>query len=147
MENITGFGSKVQIVASVSFPAGFTITQFPGDTDPFDLPSLQIADKEMGVNGDLATWAKATPVDVSIAVYPGSQDDKNLSVIYEANRVGKGKNSANDIISMVIVSPDGEVTRTVNGIMTDAMPGFSVASEGRQKTKVYIFAFENIFTN
>lgn len=147
MENITGFGSKVQIVASVSFPAGFTVTQFAGDTDPFDLPSLQIADKEMGLNGDLATWAKAVPTDVSLSVYPGSEDDKNLSIIYEANRVGKGKNSVNDVISMVIASPDGDVVRVVNGVMTDAMPGFSVASEGRQKTKVYIFSFENIFTS
>ena len=147
MENITGFGSKVQIIASKSFPAGFTVTQFAGDTDPFDLPSLQIADTDMGVNGDLASWDVASKVEVSLSVFPGSENDKNLSIIYEANRVGKGKNSVQDIISMVIASPDGEITRVTKGKMTNAMPGFSVASEGRQKTKVYIFAFENIFTN
>lgn len=142
-ENITGFGLKVQIVASTTFPVGITITQFADDADPFDAPSIQIADKAMGLNGDLITWNKANPILATINVIAGSSDDNNLSILFETNRVGKGKLSVNDTITMTAIYPDGSTRTYTEGRITDGMPGDSVASEGRQKTKAYLFAFEN----
>ena len=52
-QDITAFGLKVRVIASNSFPAGFTVTQFADDGDPFDIPSIKMA-HEMGVGcGDL----------------------------------------------------------------------------------------------
>ncbi len=142
-EDISGFGLKVNVIASVTFPAGLLLTQFADDADPFDLPSIQIADKAMGVNGDLITWSKANPLPVNISVIPNSADDRNLSVLLEANRVGSGKNSARDTITLVAVYPDGRTITFANGKITDGPNGNSISSGGRMKSKTYMFTFEN----
>lgn len=143
MSDISGFGLVVNIKASNTFPAGFLVTQLADDTDPFDSPSIKIADKSMGVNGDLLTWSKPAPLDISLAVVPGSEDDQNLAILMEANRVGKGKTSARDVITMVAVYPDGRTVTLTPGAITDGQPLDSLAGAGRLKSKVYMFTFEN----
>jgi hypothetical protein len=143
MENISGYGLRVTLRASVTFPQGISITQFADDADPLDIPSIQIADKAMGLNGDLIVWGKANPLLVTLNVIPGSDNDKNLSILAEANRTGKGKAPALDVITLVATYPDGSVETFTSGAITDGMPGRSVASSGRQKTRPYVFAFEN----
>lgn len=144
MADISGFGLRVQIVGSKTFPSGFTVTQFADDGDPFDLPSIQIADKAMGINGDLVTWSKASPLAITINVIPNSDDDKNLATLFEANRVGKGKASAKDKVTMTGIYPDATTITLSAGAITDGMPGNSVASAGRLKSKSYAFVFENM---
>jgi len=144
MNHTSVFGLKVQLVASQTFPSGITISQFADDADPFDSPSIQIRDKAMGVNGDLITWSKATPVPVTLNVIATSDDDKNLAVLFEANRVGKGKQGARDVIGMTAVYPDGRTASFSQGVITDGMSADSAASSGRLKTKAYVFAFENV---
>lgn len=141
---ISGFGSEIRLFASNTFPLGFVLTQFTDDADPFDLPSLQIGDTAMGLNGDLIGWSKANPIKIALGVIPSSEDDTNMSILLEANRVGRGKVGARDIIVINIQYPDGKYLQLINGIITDGMPGNSVASAGRQKSKVYNLAFENL---
>ncbi len=143
MQNISGFGLGVNVVASNTFPAGFVVTQFADDADPFDIPSIAIADKAMGLNGDLIVWNKATPIGITLNVISGSDDDRNLAILAEANRVGRGKRGAQDVITMTAVYPDGTVLTLTPGAITDGMPGTSIASAGRKKTKAYAFTFEN----
>lgn len=144
MNDISGFGAKVQVVADKTFPAGFSLSQFSDDTDPFDLPSVQIRDKAMGLNGDLITWAKASPLGIALAVVPGSEDDRNLQALYDANRVGKGKTSAADKVTITVAYPDGRTLTLSEGCITDGPPGLGLASAGRLKTSTYQFAFENV---
>jgi len=141
--DVSGFGLVVNVKASASFPSGFQVSQFADDGDSLDIPSIQIADKAMGLNGDLVTWSKATPLAFTMNIIPNSDDDKNLGVIAEANRVGKGKKSAQDVITVTVAYPDGKTVTYTNGKMTDAMIGNSVASAGRMKSKAYAFSFEN----
>lgn len=141
--DISGFGMRVNIIASSTFPSGFMVTQFADDADPFDVPAIQIADKAMGLNGDLIVWSKAAPIDVTINVIPDSDDDKNLQALTEANRVSKGKNSARDLITMTRMGADGTPLTLTNGKMTNAPVGSSVASAGRKKTSAYTFTFES----
>lgn len=144
MQDISGFGLVVSLIASNTFPAGIVLTQFADDSDPVDLASIQIADKAMGLNGDLITWAKATAVPCVLNIIAGTDDDRNLSILAENNRVGRGKLGSRDIITVTIRYPDG-TTMTLNpGAITDAMFGKSVASAGRYKTKTYTFSFENL---
>ena len=144
MQDISAFGIRVQVIASETFPAGISITQFADDADPFDAPSMQIRDKAMGVNGDLISWSKANPIPVTLNVVPGGDDDINLSVLFEANRVGKGKFGARDVISIVAIYPDGSVAAFSQGVITDGQPANSAQSSGRLKSKAYGFAFENV---
>lgn len=144
MQDISGYGISTNIVADTTFPSGFDVTQFADDADPVDATSLQLADKAMGINGDLIVWSKAAPLLVTIAVIPGSDDDRNLAVLAEANRTAKGKSPARDIIDMTINYPDGSTATLSNGKITDAIPMQSVASAGRMKSKPYAFVFENM---
>ena len=140
MPDISVFGLRVQVVASETFPSGVNITQFADDADPFDTPSIQIRDKAMGVNGDLITWSKANPIIVNLSVIPNSDDDKNLSALLEANRVGKGKQGARDVITFTAVYPDGKTKNFTSGAITDGPPANSPSSAGRLKSKTYAFA-------
>lgn len=144
MQDISVFGLRVQVIASETFPSGISITQFADDADPFDTPSMQIRDKAMGVNGDLITWSKANPVPVTLNVVPNSEDDKNLGVLFEANRVGKGKQGARDVVSITVIYPDGRTASFTQGAITDGMPANSTTSAGRMKSKSYQFSFENV---
>lgn len=143
MNDISGFGLSANIRASTTFPAGFTVTQFADDADPLDSPSQQLNDVGMGLNGDLVHWSTAQPLVITLNVIPNSDDDKNLYVLAEANRVAKGKTSAKDKITIALTYASGEVRTLSNGVITDAMLGNGVASAGRMKSKAYVFKFEN----
>lgn len=142
MQNISGFGFGVTLAASVTFPTGFDITQFADDADPFDTPEIKIADKKMALNGDLVVWSTATAIEVKIAVIPGSDDDQNLAILFEANRVSSGKQSAQDVITLTGIYPQGPNLVLSPGAITDGAVGSSIASAGRMKSKVYSFTFE-----
>lgn len=144
MNNISGFGLKVRVTASVTFPLGFTVTAFADDADPFDFPDLTVADSGRGLNGDLLIWSRPSGIEPTLNIIPTSGDDANLGTLLEANRVGKGKTSAKDIITMVATYPNGQVLTLNKGaiIVGSAMP--SVANSGRIKTRKYSFTFENL---
>lgn len=144
MQDISGFGLVVSLIASNTYPVGIVLTQFADDADPVDMTSIQIADKAMGLNGDLITWAKAVPVPCVLNVVPGSPDDIALSILAQNNRVGRGKQGARDVITMIIRYPNGLAVTLSPGAITDAMFGKSIASAGRMKSKNYTFAFENM---
>src|SRR5262245_29876650 len=133
-QDISGFGAVVSLVASNTFPAGIALTQFADDGDPFDQPTVRIGDVAMGLNGDLISWRRATPLPVTVSVIPGSQDDLNLSVLANANRVGQGKSSAQDVITVTAAYPDGSVVTFSGGAITDAPFARSISSAGRLKT-------------
>lgn len=142
MQNISGFGLIVNVLASNTLPVGYPVTQFADDSDPLDVPGLQIADSAMGLNGDLITWSKAVPLKIALSVIPASTDDFVLSTLLNANRVGRGKIGARDIIQLTVLYPAGNFVILNNGIITDGMPLNAVASAGRLKSKTYNFTFE-----
>jgi hypothetical protein len=144
LEDISAFGVTVTLTASNTYPVGLTLTHFADDADPLDIPEITIKDGAMGVNGDLVTWSKATKIDIKIAVIPGSIDDIALSILAEANRVGLGKSSAQDIITCTGVYPNGATVNLTEGSVMTFMPGYSIASVGKLKSKVYGFMFENV---
>jgi hypothetical protein len=142
MKDISGFGIRVRVIASRTFPAGVTLTQFADDADPFDTPEITVAETAMGVNGDLIIWSKANPIMVALNVIPNSEDDRNLAILLEANRVARGKRGARDVITLSAIYPDG-TTKTMNsGAILTGRPANSIASAGRMKSKPYGFAFE-----
>jgi hypothetical protein len=141
---IGGFGLVITLRASVTYPVGLVVEQYADDADPFDFPDIKIADIAMGLNGDLLTWSKATPLLTNLAVVPESDDDNNLAVLFAANRVGKNKQSARDVITLIGQYPSGYTVALTNGRMTDGSPSNSISSAGRMKSKTYKFAFENI---
>lgn len=142
MQEVSGFGFQVRVIASKTFPAGFTVTEFADDADPFDLPEIQVADAATGLNGDMVTWSTGGPLSVSLNVIPKSESDKNLAVLLEANRSARGKKPARDVVTLVGLYPDGSTITLSEGIIYGGVPGNSIASAGRMKSKPYQFRFE-----
>lgn len=142
MQNISGYGVTINIIASKTFPIGLVINQFADDADPIDVPSLQIADSAMGINGDLIVWSKANPLKLTLDVIAGSFSDLNLAILLEANRVGRGKIGARDVITMNILYPAGNFVILSYGVITDGLPFSKVQSSGRFSAKSYAFSFE-----
>lgn len=144
MINVSGYGASIRILASVTFPQGVTIADFADDADPIDAPDLQISEAAMGLNGDLVVWNRANPLEVGVNVIPTSQSDVNLDVLAAANRVGKRKTSAKDVITLVLQYPSGMVITLNKGTLTtgSVIPG--IQSQGRVKTRQYRFKFENV---
>lgn len=144
MFDVSATGLSLTIRASVTFPQGFTFTEFADDADGWDAPAIDIATTAMNLNGDLVVYSSPVPLVRTLNAIPGSPGQRNLAIIYEANRVAKGKRSARDIITVVANYPDGSTETLSRGKMTNGMPGKSVASAGRIKTNSYTFAFEGL---
>ena len=143
--NASVTGLQIRLKASKTFPAGFAITMFADDADPFDMPSVAIADAAMGPNGDMIAWGKATPKDATINVMPGSLDDVNLNIVFQANDPSNGVATANDVITATAIYPSGEVVIATGGRMISGPPALSGASSGRLKTPAYAFKFERVY--
>lgn len=144
MNDASGFGIQVRLIASKTFPAGLTLTEFGDDSDPLDIPEIQVGDKAMNVNGNLVTWSKATPTDVNMSAIPGSTDDNNLALLLDANRPQPGRRPARDVITLVVTYPDGSTATASPGRIMAGTPAKSVQSSGRMKTNTYKFTFEAI---
>jgi hypothetical protein len=145
--NISGVGFTIQLLASSTFPVGLTLSQFADDIDPFDIPSIKLAEASMGLNGDLLKASKASPIAITIGMVPAGTDDQNLQILAKANLVGKGKISANDVITLIGNYPDGRVVTLDGGFLSDAIIDDAIASAGRYKSKPYTFQFENTTSN
>jgi hypothetical protein len=144
MIDVSGVGLVVNIKASNTFPSGFAVTQFADDGDSITFDEMEIGGSAMGLNGDLVTWDKVAPINVPINVIPNGDDDINLGILFEANRAGRGKKTAKDVITMTVIYPNGKSTTLSGGRLLKGKPSNSVASEGRMTSKSYSFAFENI---
>ncbi len=143
MTDVSGIGFIIHVSASRTFPTGFSVSQFADDGDPFDIPEIEIADKAMGLNGDLVVWAKVMPISLTLNVVPNSDDDLNLSAILEANRIGKGKTVAGDEITISGIYPNGDSITLQGGRMMSGAISPSIATSGRMKSKKFTFIFEN----
>lgn len=143
MNDVSATGLALVVQASKTFPTGIFITQFADDADPLDLPAVDIAQTGMDINGNLVSWSTPTPQTVTINVLPGSEEDKNLAILFEANIAKKGRRHAGDIITIVASYGDGSTTIARNGKITNGSRGNSAASAGRLKTKAYTFVFQD----
>jgi hypothetical protein len=144
MQNVTGLGSVVSMIASNTYPLGFPITTFSNDQDGFDFPDLVVGDFVMGLNGDGIAWSKANPIKGTISVVAGSIDDQNLAVLLANNTPGKNKSNALDLLTMTVVYADSTTTTFSNGTITHGNPAKSFSSDGRLKTRTYGFSFESV---
>lgn len=143
MEDISGIGITVTIIASKTFPTGFTISQFADDADPLDLPDVELVSEGMNVNGELVTWSTPKPLTVDFNMIPNTEDVRNLDILFDANRAAYKKVAVRDIVTIVVNYPDGTKKVLNNGRPKTYAPAPSIASAGRYKSRHYNFVFEN----
>jgi|ERR1043165_5780111 hypothetical protein len=142
--DISGFGGLITVQTTFTFPEPVPFTQFPDDQPPFDFESIEIAEMVMGNNGDGVKWSKAVVIKMGINLIPYSTDDTTMSVLLENNRVGKGKFSAKDSITLNIFYSNGRFKTLSGGSILAGKPAPGWESSGRLTTKDFKFGFENI---
>lgn len=143
MIDTSGVGIEVTVIAAPTFPQGIKVTAFADDADPLDTPELQIAEWGMGVNGDLVIWRAPRALELTLNVIPNTEEDINLGILFDSNRVAKNKLSVKDVVTLIAKYPDGTVKTLTNGAIVQAMPMNSIASNAKTKSKPYKFVFEN----
>jgi hypothetical protein len=141
---ISGFGTQITLVCSVSFPLGLNISEWADDADPIDSPSVQIGDAAMANDGVLLGWSKGVPIPLVLSVRPTGEDDKNLTILADNNRVAQGRKPVNDEIIATIVYPSGNTVTLIRGKILDAIMVDPFSSAGRIKTKTYGFKFQDV---
>src|ERR1700743_750486 len=144
MQDISVFGLEANVVASATFPNGVNITAFANDGDPLDSPDLEIADVAMGPNGDTITWTRPQLVEIVTSIIPQSDDDLNLTALVDANRVAKGKTSAQDLITIIWTYPNGMKVTCSDGKIVTGPVVQSGTAEGKAKSKRFAFKFGQV---
>jgi hypothetical protein len=144
MINISAFGLTLNLIASNTFPNGYTITEFADDADAVDAPDHDVADTGEGPNGNMVIWNRAIPLEIAFNLIPTSPSDINTNILLEANRPGLGKTPARDIITLIATYPNKQVvTLTPGGIITGTLLQ-PVLAAGRLRSHLYRFRFENM---
>ena len=144
MHNVSATGIKMRLVASLTFPAGFDITQFSDDGAPLNSENLAIAETAPALNGDLVAWSKPNVIPFTVSVLPDTDEDRNLSILWNVNRIGRNKVAVQDVITIVVTYPNGDQIILLSGVLGSGPALNSGTAEGRLKTKEYEFSFESI---
>lgn len=140
--NTTTSGLSVRLIASLKYPAGFTITAFATDADPLDFPEVTIGEGTMNLNGDMVANKTPSVYPVSISVIPGSDDDANLDLLFQANMPKRFAQM--DDITMIVSYPDGSVRTALGGICNAFQSGRGVNANSSAKSRTYKFQFSEI---
>lgn len=144
MINSSSFGLAIQMVASVTFPSGFTITEFSDDQAPFDTQPIRLAESAMGTNGHHIVWQRPNVIPISISVIPETESDRNLTILGEANRMSKTKGRVPlDEITLKILYPNGKIITLTGGMISEAPPAVGSNAQGRLTTRTFQFLFED----
>lgn len=142
--NISLFGFTARFVASNTFPAGFTVTEWSDDMPPINADDIETASHGMGPNGDMLVWQKPAAISTSYSVIPNSEADKNLSILHEANRISKSKGLVPlDVITIVLTFQDGRVVTLNKGIIMSGPAAPAGSQEGRLATRTFGFVSED----
>lgn len=144
MYNISGSGLVITLIASITFPFGIPLTAFADDADPFDFASTEIGGAAASLNGQIVAWTKPGLVNVTLNLIPGSNEDKLLTILFQANRPATAKLPIQDKITLTGLYPSGALVTITNGILSAGIPGPAVASSARRKTKSYSFLFGDV---
>lgn len=144
MFNISGFGTSVTVVALQTFPMGFNITEFADDQDPIDIPPIEPVGYQPLYDGSIVTFTKAAPIELTLSVIPGSEDDINLKILLQSRGVGPSILPFQDITTMVISYPDGGRVILTQGSILSGPVADSIIETARKKSNQYKFVFASV---
>lgn len=145
MNNISTSGISITLTGSRVLPM-IQLTQFADDADPFDIDHTTISQNAMNANGDMVVWSTPTAKPITLNIIPGSDDDNNLQLIANSNTT-QGRNiKPLDEFQMIASYQDGRRVIAKGGVIVSADLGTSAATQ-RRKSKQYVFAFQEIYSD
>lgn len=143
MQNVSAFGTSITIVATQSFPIGFTITDFSDDKDPLKIEEIEPTGYDPLIDGSLFFYDKTAPVKVVVSVIPGSADDINLKIMLQARKGSASVIPLPDVTSMVIAYGNNGTVAFSNGSLVSGPLADSIQQAGRYSGNSYTFIFSS----
>lgn len=144
MQDTSSIGILVRLTASITYPQGIVFNAFPEDNDVGITGNTEIAGNASGVNGDLIVWKTVNGIELNIPIIPNTPQEAMLDILYEANRGSKNRFPKKDVIQVVTINPVTGVPKTYkNGVIKNGPVGYQYGGDGRIKSKVYGFVFED----
>lgn len=135
-------GSVLSLTSSRTYPnAPIIIKAFSDDTDPFAVSQDAETQHGMDMAGGLVVWQKAQAITLQVSTVTGSEAQKALEKLRKNNRVSV---LGPETIQINIRHIDGTTDKYVGGVITQTPPGKSGSPDGKMKTSVYTFVFENV---
>lgn len=147
MIDVSAFGTKCYLLASTTYPTGFTIRNFADDVDPIILDPIIIAQSKRDVNGKFYSSGKGAVIPVSISVIAGSSEEVSLATIVRSNFNSTAVRPAMDEINLTLSYQDGTVVIFTQGRMISGPPSPSIVMSGRSKSSTFIVHFGGVSTN
>lgn len=142
MENISGHGTSITIIAVNSFPVGFSLTKLADDVDPISHKEVVTNGYKKLIDGSLFFYSQTAPIEVEVSVVPGSEDDINCKILLQAQKGGLQIIPLPDITTMIINYPNGRVMLTNGSIVSGPLLD-SISDTARKKSNTYTFVFAN----
>ena len=143
-QDVSANGVKLMLFASVSYPTGVEIATFNPGEDPINFDDLKIAETDMGVNGNLIVYRTPYAYNMVFNITPMTEVDQIMENIANADRIAAGKVSAKNILTLVVIYPQGRTLTYVDGAMTDCPGGFSSSGNGRINGRRYAMSFRDL---
>lgn len=145
MQDSSSIGIAVRLVASRTFPAGILFTMFPEDGDVGPTGNQEIAGNASGVNGHLIVWSTVNGIEVNLPLIPNTVEESLMAQLFQANRGSVSRFPKKDVITMTVTNPVTGVIKTYkNGAVKNGPVGNQYGLDGRIKSKVYGFVFEDV---
>lgn len=142
MIDIGAHGLSITVIAAQSFPMGFQLSQFSDDANPLDVKDTEPFGYELLYDGGMFAFDKATAIELSVSVIPGSDDDINLKILLQSKKGGASILPIPDVLTMVVSYPTGTVMLTKGTIISGPLAD-TVQASARKKGNTYRFVFNS----
>lgn len=140
-ENLSTFGSKVILSASINYPMGVEIEDWADDADPFGPDNVTISEYGISLNGALLSWQQPAVAELEFSVWANSDSDRILRNIFDTDSIRKGKAALINVLTLSVQFPDGEKAIFTSGKMLSGPPSSRAQQGGRKASKTYRFVF------
>ena len=141
MQNVSGFGLGITLLALQSFPMGFPLSQFADDVAPIEVFPTEAVGYEMLYDNTLFAFDKAAPVRLAVSVIPDTSDDINLKILLQARKATSSLIPLPDITSIVISYSNGGIVMLTNGTILSGPLADTIIPTGRKRGNTYNFVF------
>jgi len=141
--DVSALGFKILVQDSKIFPQGFSITRTADGSDLFAFSDLTIGEASMDANGNMVYATTPNPTEFTINLLPTSEEDKNMSLLFEAHKPKTQRARMGGKITIMVQYSDGSSTIANNCKFISGSPKKSITSPSRYTNKVYTFACES----
>ena len=142
--DVSGMGFKILVKDDKLFPRGFEINRTADGVDPFDFDTVTLGEATMDANGNQVYTCTPNPINFTINLLPTSEEDDNMSLLFEAHRPRAGVARTGGKITVTTIYPDGKSVTAIDCKFLTGDPRRSITANSKYKNKVYTFSCEDI---